>query len=198
MICNIREAKSHNSSKKCRRAGKIPGILYGKGMQNLLFEISEMDLNNELIQNGEHGVVSAEVGGKSYKTLIKEVQRDPVSRKVIHIDLENVEADSKIVAEVPINYLGLDFLNKKGRVVQKERDKVKVECSPDELPKFVNFDLSNANLGSVYRYSDIEVGNEISIVDDLDTVIASISNESRTVEIVNEMNEAENNKEEEK
>lgn len=196
MICNKREIKSHNSSKKCRKAGCIPGVLYGKGMENLLFEISEMELNNELCACGEHGIINAEVEGNCYKSLIKEVQRDPVSRNILHIDLENIENDQKIIAEVPINYLGLDFLNKKGRVVQKERDTVKVECKPDMLPKYINFDLSDAQLGAVYRYSDMEISSEVSIVDDLQTVIVSVSNEAKTVELVDEHDEAKNDKEE--
>lgn len=181
MNLNKRDNNIPNSAKKARKSGNIPGILYSKKMQNLMFEIGDMEFCRELRQTGEHGVFDIEVGGKSYKTLIKEVQRDPVTRKVIHVDLENIENKNKIVSQVPINYVGEEFLQKRGSVLQKEKESIKVECSVDNLPKSVTFDVGKGQVGDVYKLTNLEVGEEISILDDLNSVFASVSYERKMV-----------------
>lgn len=176
-----------NSAKKARRNGKVPGVLYGKKMNNLLFEVAELELCHEIAANGEHGVLEFNLDGEGHRGLIKEVQRDPVTNKIIHLDLEELKGKNKIISSVPIHYVGEEYLNKKGIVVQKEKDSVKVECSIDALPKYIDFNIGTGDVGSVYKFGDLEVASEISILDDLNSVIASISYERKTVVENNEL-----------
>lgn len=176
-----------NSAKKARRNGKVPGVLYGKKMNNLLFEVGELELCHEIAANGEHGVLEFSLDGEGHRGLIKEVQRDPVTNKIIHLDLEELKGKNKIISSVPIHYIGEEYLNKKGIVVQKEKDSVKVECSIDALPKYIDFNIGTGDVGSVYKFGDLEVASEISILDDLNSVIASISYERKTVVENNEL-----------
>lgn len=191
---NQREKKTRHSSKQCRRKGLIPGVLYGKGINNFLFEIGELELNHALSVNGEHGLLEINSPEGSVNTLIKEVQRDPVSRKVIHIDLEKVEENEEIVTSIPVNFVGEGFINKIGAVLQKDRDSIKVKCSPSNIPKSVEINVGDAKPGDQFKVSDVEFGSEISIVDDLNSVLASVSYEQKIViqEDVNE--EVEENK----
>lgn len=170
-----------NSAKKARRAGKIPGILYGKVMNNFMFEVAELELGKEISKQGEHGVLNFNIDGESHKALVKHVQRDPVSHKIIHLDLEELEGNQTIISSVPIHYVGEEMLTKKGVVIQKEKDSVKVECFADSLPKYVEININEGMVGSVYKFGDLEVASEISIIDDLNSVIASISYERKTV-----------------
>lgn len=186
---NKRSIDIPNSAKKARRNGKVPGVLYGKKINNLLFEVGELELDHEVAVNGEHGVIEFNLEGESHKGLIKEVQRDPVSKKIIHLDLEDLKGKNNITSSVPINYIGEEFLNKKGIVLQKEKDSVKVECSVNAVPKYIDFNVGSGVAGSVYKFSDLEVASEISILDDLNSVIASVSYERKTVS--DNMDEAE-------
>ena len=154
---NKRPTDIPNSAKKSRKHGKVPGVLYGKTIKNLAFEV------------GDH------------KGLIKEIQKDPVTNKIIHLDLEEVRGNEKVISSVPIHYIGEEFLNKKGIVLQKEKDNVKVECSAEAIPKYIDFNVGTGTVGSVYKFGDLEVASEISILDDLNSVIASISYERKTV-----------------
>lgn len=184
---NSREKNASQSANKLRKKGLVPGVLYGKALGNLLFEVGEMEISREISHGGEHGILDVSLNGEGYKALIKDVQRDPVTHKIIHLDLESVNSDKEIVSEVPIQFVGEEWLNNRGQILQKEKGVVKVSCKADKLPKNVKVDLSAGTVGSVYRFSDIEVGAEISIVDDLSTVIAAISNESRlTAELAEE------------
>lgn len=176
-----REKNSSNSARKERRKGLVPGVLYGKGMQNLLFEVGELELDREISITGQHGVINVDLDGTKYQALLKEVQRDAVNHNIIHIDLEDIEKDALIQSEVPITFVGEDWLSTHGVVLQKEKDLVKVECSVDDLPKSIKIDVSQGRVGSVFRYADLEIGAEISIVDDIKSVVASISNERKLV-----------------
>lgn len=184
---NKRSIDIPNSAKKARRNRKVPGVLYGKKMNNLLFEVGELELCHEIAANGEHGVLEFSLDGEGHRGLIKEVQRDPVTNKIIHLDLEELKGKNKIISSVPIHYIGEEYLNKKGIVVQKEKDSVKVECSIEALPKYIDFNIGTGDVGSVYKFGDLEVASEISILDDLNSVIASISYERKTVVENNEL-----------
>ena len=99
---NKRDSNISNNAKKLRRAGKVPGILYGKSLNDFMFEVGELELCREISKNGEHGVLDFDLNGCAHKALIKDVQRDPVSHKIIHLDLEELEQNQKIVSSVPI------------------------------------------------------------------------------------------------
>lgn len=178
---NKRPTDIPNSAKKSRKHGKVPGVLYGKTIKNLAFEVGEIELAHEIGINGQHGVLEFSLDGENNKGLIKEIQKDPVTNKIIHLDLEEVRGNEKVISSVPIHYIGEEFLNKKGIVLQKEKDNVKVECSAEAIPKYIDFNVGTGTVGSVYKFGDLEVASEISILDDLNSVIASISYERKTV-----------------
>nr|WP_207745924.1 50S ribosomal protein L25 [Clostridium sp. D53t1_180928_C8] len=179
---NKRSIDIPNSAKKARKQGKVPGVLYGKAIKNLSFEVGELELAHEIGVNGQHGVLNFSLDGEKNMGLIKEIQKDPVTNKIIHLDLEEVNGKEKVISSVPIHYIGEEFLNKKGIVLQKEKDSVKVECSVESLPKYIDFNIGTGNVGSVYKFGDLEVASEISVLDDLNSVIASVSYERKTVQ----------------
>ncbi len=178
---NKRDDSIPNNAKKIRRQGKVPGILYGKKLNELVFEVGEIELCREIAKNGEHGIVNLNLNGKEHKALIKDVQRDPVTHKIIHLDLEELDQNKKIISTVPIYYEGEGLLNKKGMVLQKEKDSIKVECTADNLPKYIKINIDGSNNGYVYRAGDLELASELSIIDDLNTVIAAVTYERKTV-----------------
>ncbi|EDT22536.1 50S ribosomal protein L25 [Clostridium perfringens] len=178
---NQREKKTRHSSRQCRRKGLVPGVIYGKGINNFLFEIGELELNHALSVTGEHGLLSINSQESSLNTLIKEVQRDPVTRRVLHIDLEKVEGNEEIETAVPINYVGEEYINKLDAVLQKNLDSIKVKCSPSNIPKGVNLNVGRAKPGDQFKIADVEFGNEITVVDDLNSIVASVSYDQKII-----------------
>ncbi|ELC8365878.1 50S ribosomal protein L25 [Clostridium perfringens] len=178
---NQREKKTRHSSRQCRRKGLVPGVIYGKGINNFLFEIGELELNHALSVTGEHGLLSINSQEGSLNTLIKEVQRDPVTRRVLHIDLEKVEGNEEIETVVPINYVGEEYINKLDAVLQKNLDSIKVKCSPSNIPKGVNLNVGRAKPGDQFKIADVEFGNEITVVDDLNSIVASVSYDQKII-----------------
>ncbi|XZJ42795.1 50S ribosomal protein L25 [Clostridium perfringens] len=178
---NQREKKTRHSSRQCRRKGLVPGVIYGKGINNFLFEIGELELNHALSVTGEHGLLNINSQEGSLNTLIKEVQRDPVTRRVLHIDLEKVEGNEEIETAVPINYVGEEYINKLDAVLQKNIDSIKVKCSPSNIPNGVNLNVGRAKPGDQFKIADVEFGNEITVVDDLNSIVASVSYDQKII-----------------
>lgn len=179
---NKRNEETGHNARRLRRNGVIPGVVYGKKLGSLMFEIGQMELLRDLNDVGEHGVVNFNLDGYNGTAVIKEVQKDAVNHNVIHLDLEEIDYNRSIESEVPIVFKGKDFLNEKGVLLQTQKDTVKVSCMPEDLPKVIELDIKNAQIGTVFKLSDIEVGSEISIVDNLNTVLASISGKQFMIE----------------
>lgn len=183
---NKRINKAAHSVKAERRNGKVPGIIYGKKIGNLMFEIGALALEKEISITGEHGVVNFDLEGKKGIAVIKEVQKDPVSQKIIHLDLEEVADNVKMETEVPIKFIGKESLRTRGLILQAQKELVKVSCKPENLPKSIEVDVSKAKEGTIYSFGDLKVGSGISIVDDLSSVFAAITEEQRIGEVDSE------------
>lgn len=176
---NNREKKTHHEARKTRRAGKVPGVLYGKDIKNTLIEIAALELNDYISKEGTNSLLEVELNGENHKALIKEIQRDAITRNIIHIDLEQVDSHKKVTTTVPVTYTGEENLTKNGIVLQKQKDSIKVKCEADDIPKVVNIDVAKAKVGKSFKISDVEFASEISIMDSLDSVLATVSYERR-------------------
>ncbi|MCY6483553.1 50S ribosomal protein L25 [Clostridium aestuarii] len=173
--CQLRNKNRSHYPKKKRLKGKIPGILYGKGMENILFEIGELELNKEIAIQGEHGTINLEINNHNHKALIKELQREAVNHNIVHIDLQEIDNKAKVHTEVPLIFTGENLVKKDGGIIQKEKNSVKVQGRYENIPKAIEVDISKMKVGDVCRVADLEISSEITFVDDIDTVILAIS-----------------------
>ncbi|WP_138206217.1 50S ribosomal protein L25 [Haloimpatiens lingqiaonensis] len=170
-----RENKTSHAAKKMRRNGLVPGVLYGKSVGNYMFEVGELELSREINEVGEHGILDLNLEGNRVKALIKEVQRDAVNHEIIHVDLQEVKKNSIIQADVPIIFHNEKLVSKNGGILQKEKNSIKVQCNAEELPKNIHIDLKGLKVGNVVRMGDVEMAKEISMIEDPDTVIVSVT-----------------------
>ena len=169
-----------HSARQERKKGKIPGVIYGKEIGNELFYVDSIALAKELSVSGEHGVLTFNLDGKKKGTaVIKEVQKNSLGNKVTHIDLEEIAANAKMHTEISIKVIGKGILESKGLLLQTQRDLVKVTCIAQNLPKDVELDVSDGTAGTVYTFNDLNLGKDVSFVDDLSTVISSISEDKK-------------------
>lgn len=165
---------SVHSARRERKKGMVPGVIYGAGIQNLLFEIGELQLNKEVLKHGERGGVNIEINNKQHHAIVKEVQKDPVTKKIIHVDLQEVSGDEIVQTEIPIVFTGEDSISKRGDTIQKEKSNIRVKGKCDDIPNCINIDLSKMSAGDVYRINDVEMASEITCLDDKDAILAVI------------------------
>jgi len=173
--CEKRTKDSSHSARRSRRMGKIPGVLYSSSIGNIMFEVADLDFNREIQMQGEHSAISLLINNNEHKALIKELQKEPVTQKVIHIDLQEINEQNVIQTEIPVVFIGESVVAKNGAIIQKERNNVKIQGKYSEIPKVVNVDVSKMHIGDVFRIADLELAKEITFLDDLNSVLAVVS-----------------------
>lgn len=193
-----------------RRQGKIPAVIYGRGIKTESLWIDELEFSRLLKKSGESTVISLEVkngkeglkkGEKEKKeesvdsknnrnAIIYEIQNDPMSGKIIHVDFFQVKMDEEIETEVEISYVGESpAVKEQGGVLVKNIDEVTVKCLPTDLPSEIKVDISNLKTFDDYIYiKDLNVSSKVKIDLDPETVVALVS-PPRTEQELEELSE---------
>ncbi|MDF2672908.1 MAG: ribosomal protein [Clostridiales bacterium] len=173
LYANIRGHESKGENHRLRSSGKIPGVLYGMKNPVMLVEFGEMELGKVLNTTGEHGIVNVNLSGKCEVAIIKEVQRDPFTRKITHMDLQRINNTQIIKTKVPVVLRGEEYYKNSGTIVQQQVNQIEVECTPNHLPRHIYVDISQLSNKHRITVGDLEVGEEISILNNpLSTVVS--------------------------
>ena len=180
----VRNDVGKNDSHRLRYDGYIPSIIYGKDINTIPVKISKREIDTLLRNHGESGIIQVNIGGENYTVLIKEVQRDPITKDVIHLDMQKVSYDQRIHVRVPVVLTGRHSVEKGGIILQQQLKDVEVECFAGSIPQKLEFDVSNFTVGSTLKVSDMEFSEEFSILQDPQSVIASIATAEKTVDEV--------------
>lgn len=182
--------------KALRRAGWLPAVLYGPGYASRALQIEERAFSQVLHAGGTTQLINLTIEGESASetVLIREIQKHPVTARVIHVDLYRVSAERPITVSVPIVLEGEAPASKLGGVVNQVLDEIEVECLPKDLPEAIVVDLSRlTDLDSVIRVSDLVIPQGVRVLEEAEAVVASITVPS----MVEEEAEAEKEAEEE-
>lgn len=173
---NIRSHNSKGDNHRLREKGIIPGVIYGLRNPSLLVEFSEMELHHILSEVGDHGTLRVKVGNRENNVIIKEIQRDPVTNRINHIDLQRVENSTKVRTKVPIVLKGENYFRNSGTIIQQQVKKLDVEGVPSKLPRYIVADVTNLTGRNRVMVSDLEVSEEISILNNPNSVVVSLAN----------------------
>ncbi|MBU2571845.1 MAG: 50S ribosomal protein L25/general stress protein Ctc [Gammaproteobacteria bacterium] len=146
------------SAKSVRRQGKIPAVIYG-GEDDP--EMLVLD-HNEVVKHLAHEAVYSHildvvVAGKVQKAILKSVQRHPAKAKVLHLDFLRVNANDKLKAQVPLHFINEEICvgAKVGGVVMHNLVDIEVACLPEDLPEYIEVDLTNLSLGESLHVSQL-------------------------------------------
>jgi large subunit ribosomal protein L25 len=168
-------------SRRLRRHGLIPGVLYGRE-QPVSISITERDLRSALTTKGGLNAVLDVVveGGKVHSSVLKEFQQDKVRGHITHVDLQEVRLDQPIHATVPLHLHGESVGVKEGGVLSQVTNELNVEALPMEVPEHLEADVSEMHIGDTLRLSSLQVPAGVTLLDDLDdTVIATVTQPTR-------------------
>jgi large subunit ribosomal protein L25 len=168
------------STRRLRRDGLVPGIVYGGGKDARHFQVAERDVRNVLVHGG--ALIEVELGGKSTPVVIKEQQRHPVRGHVMHLDLLEVKLDEAIEAEVTIELLGADDAPgvKEGGVLEHVTHQITISALPTAIPESIPADVSGMEIGDTLQLAMVPApeGVEFSLGEDVDpeeVTIATLS-----------------------
>jgi large subunit ribosomal protein L25 len=175
-----RERLGSPESRRLRKQGFVPGVLYGKTGAKA-FVVSERDLRAALTgASGLHAVLDVVVEGQTstHSSILKEYQRDPIRGHVRHIDLLEVRLDVAIQATVNVHLHGSEDAPgvKEGGVLSQPSSTLNVEALPMEVPESIEADVSGMEMGDALRLEDLPKIEGVTFLDDLhETVIATVS-----------------------
>ncbi|MGH8161955.1 MAG: 50S ribosomal protein L25/general stress protein Ctc [Gammaproteobacteria bacterium] len=155
------------ASRRLRRTGRLPAVLYGGSDQALAITLD----HNELIQHLKHEafhshILTVKLGRKKEQAILKDLQRHPTKNEVLHLDLQRVAAEQKIRMEVPLHFVGADASPgvKEGGVFSRAVVEVEIECLPADLPEYLEVDVSQLDIGDSVHLSEVPLPDKVVIV----------------------------------
>lgn len=165
---------SKSSNKKIRKAGLIPGVFYSKNIKPIPIDVSDKAINPLVFTSKTH-LISLELDGhEEYECIIKDVQFDPVTDKVIHFDLLGLTKGEKIRLEIPVQLAGSPIGVKEGGIIQHVMHKVEIECLPKNIPEHIAIDVSGLKLGDSIHISDLKI-EDIEFIDPAESLIVQVT-----------------------
>ena len=149
-----REKGRKSSIKSIRREGHVPCVLYGNGIENVLFSVDARDLK-ALTHTPNSYIVDLDIDGKSYLAVMHELQFHPVTDNTIHADFLAISADKPVSIDVPLNIFGNCAGVKAGGKLLIEARKLRVSGLPDQIPDVLDIDITNLRLGKQIVAGDL-------------------------------------------
>ncbi|HLX32489.1 MAG TPA: 50S ribosomal protein L25 [Gaiellaceae bacterium] len=193
LVVAQRERLGTAETKRLRKQGFVPGVLYGNG-EPVAICVQERELRRALTGSaGLHAILDVEIDGKgaTHASILKEYQVDPVRGGVTHVDLQEVRLDQTIHASVAVHLVGGEDAPgvREGGVLSQPLREVTVEALPLEVPEHIEVDVSGMEIGGTLRISDLRAPEGSTLLDDPEMVVATIT--APTKEVVPEPTEEE-------
>lgn len=190
-----REISTKGYVNQLRKSGNVPGVVYSNNQAPINFYVDEIKVNPIIFTNETH-MVSLEIEKEEpIRCIVKDVQFDPVSDRVIHLDFYAVTVGEAIQLEVPINIVGQAIGVKEGGNLAQQLHKAEVECLPKDMPDSIEVDVTELNVGESIHISDLKVEN-VTFLNSEDTIVVSVlkarsEEEETTDELLDDEDQAE-------
>jgi large subunit ribosomal protein L25 len=172
-----REPGGSRSTRRLRREGLVPGVIYGGGSDPVTFAVDERDLRHALAARGAVLEVAID-GGRPTPAVLKDQQRDPVRGQTVHIDLVRVRLDVAIHASVPIHLEGAESAPgvRDGGVLEQVTHEVQVEALPTAIPESIAYDVSGMSIGDTVLLEAIVAPDGVTLLGEpTEIVIATLT-----------------------
>jgi large subunit ribosomal protein L25 len=169
-------------SRALRRSGKIPGVYYSRGEENIAISATEKALR-PLVGTKEAHIINLKLdSGKSLNCILRDVQYDPLTDLPIHFDLQGIKADEELMIEVPVLLQGIPAGVKNGGIMQHIMHTVRVSCLPRYIPEHIALDVTALEINTSIHISDIKIEN-VTILDNEENAVVAIIPPAAVVEV---------------
>lgn len=177
LTSNVRTDFRKSETKRLRREGFIPATLYGKGEESISLAIPAEAFGEILkTRGGRLSIIDLAVEGakKPSTVMIQVVQRNPITKGVVHIDLHQVKMDEPVHARVPVQLIGDAPGVKLGGILEHVTREIEVKALPDQVPSHIDVDVSKLELGESLHVSDLVLTEGIELIHTADAVVAMV------------------------
>ena len=176
-----RSVQGTGASRRLRRSGKVPAILYGANQDAHVIEIDHSAIMLQLRHEAFHAsILTMNIDGTKQAVLLRDIQMHPWKRQVLHIDFQRVDAKQKIHMRVPLHFINAELapgVKLGGGIVNHVMSELEISCLPADLPEFVNVDVAELELGHSVHLSDLKLPTGVESVQFVrgdDAVVATV------------------------
>ena len=167
VIAQPRDALGTGASRRLRRTGMVPAVLYGGGRDTVAMSINEHRIKKQ-IENEAFAVhiLVVKVGGEESQAVLKAVDRDPVTSRVTHMDFQRISARAEIHMHVPLHFMNEDISpgKKAGGIVTHLLVEVEVGCLPKDLPEYIEVDMAALDVGGSVHLSELVLPENVHLM----------------------------------
>jgi large subunit ribosomal protein L25 len=164
-------------ARKLRAAGEVPGVIYGHGREPQALTVNAREFNRlaERIRITST-VIELALDGKVAKTLIRELQRNPLNRETLHIDFQELVAGEKVNVSVPLRFTGTpEGVKTGGGILEEVMHQVQVRVDPSSIPDHIDVDVTALTIGHGLHVRDLKLPEGVEVTDDPNNTIATVT-----------------------
>ena len=169
-----RNAGSKSEKNSLRNSGKVPGIFYMKEQESVPLYVTEKEINPLIFTSDTHLISLQMDGYEEHECIIKDVQFDPITDKVLHFDLLGLTKGETFQLEVPVQLHGNPIGVKEGGIIQHSIHKLEIECLPKDIPQHLEVDVTELKIGDSIHISDLSF-DKVTILNPKTTVVVSVN-----------------------
>lgn len=172
----LRDNLGKEASSKIRKKGFLPAVIYGKGIEkNIHIYLDQHEFEKLLHKTGKNKIFEVELeNGNKFNVFVKDLQMHPLSRDIIHVDLQSVNKDEDVVVDVPIEFVGVAKGTRVGGTFRKSLWSLKVRVKADQIPETIKIDISDLDVGDTIVVYKIRDKVPYRIVNHDNTLIAGV------------------------
>lgn len=191
----MRDDRGKGASRRLRRTGKIPAILYGGNRESRSITLNHQVLLHQMENEAFFSsILTVKVGDTTQDAILKDIQRHPVKRDVLHVDLQRVLADQEIRVTIPLHFVNEDIsigVKEGGGVISHIISDVEITCLPRHLPEYLDVDVAELELDEIVHLSDVKIPEGVSLTANLEEYDQPVASCHIAKEIVLEPEEEE-------
>ena len=151
-----RTSTKKSTLKKLRNDGKIPAIVYGRGINTESITIKSTDLLKVVKDVGRNGILSLDVDGKSKNVMLRDYQNDPITKEILHVDFLQVNKDTEVTTKVSVILKGTSKGEKLGGVAKQSLHELDITAKAKDIPDTIEIDITDFEIGHSVRVTDVK------------------------------------------
>ena len=167
-----REEFGKGSARRLRRDGKIPGVLYEKGIDNIHFAVDRIEMTAVVRNDGTNAIVELELDGEKLLAMVKHIDQNVITLDIDHIDLLGIKRGEKVTVEVPVVMEGEAA---PGAVVLQETDYVEIEIDALSIPDELTVSIEGKEIGDALHASDVKLPEGAELISDPETLLVNVT-----------------------
>ena len=174
LTANTTRETGSSSSRRVRKDGVVPGVLYGLNEESVSVSVTWPDLRRALTtESGVNAIIQLEIDGKKQMTIVKDIQRHPVKRNVLHVDFLRIDPNKNVTVDIPLIMIGeAREVSAADGMVDQNMFSLTVSAPPDRIPTEIEVDISALTVGDAIRIGDLDLPEGVSSEGDPEDPIA--------------------------